>query len=69
MKIQVCSNTMSIEAFCIKFMGNNYSISEFQLKMFLIGKEIWGHNDGSLKTLEDANDLSAWEMNDVLIIF
>ena len=37
-----------LEAFPIRFTGKNYSAWEFQFKLFVKGKELWGHIDGSV---------------------
>ena len=37
-----------LEAFPIRFTGKNYSAWEFQFKLFVKGKELWGHIDGSI---------------------
>ncbi|KAG6501099.1 hypothetical protein ZIOFF_040967 [Zingiber officinale] len=52
----------------IKFTGKNYATWEFQFRMFLKGKELWGHIDGSLMAPENAKDLGQWETKDARII-
>ena len=37
-----------LESFPIRFTGKNYSAWEFQFKLFVKGKELWGHIDGSV---------------------
>ena len=37
-----------LEAFPIRFTGKNYSTWEFQFKLFVKGKELWGPIDGSV---------------------
>ncbi|KAJ0013443.1 hypothetical protein Pint_21808 [Pistacia integerrima] len=32
---------------CVKFTGKNYSTWAFQFEIFLKGKELWGHIDGT----------------------
>lgn len=36
--------------------------------MFITGKELWGHIDGTSKPPEDAKDFVAWEIKDARII-
>ena len=36
---------------CVRFTGKNYVAWTFQLEIFLKGKELWGHIDGSDKNL------------------
>ena len=35
------------DAFLIRFNGKNYSAWEFDFKVFVKGKDLWGHVDGS----------------------
>ena len=37
-----------LESFPIRFTGKNFSAWEFQFKLFVKGKELWGHIDGSV---------------------
>ncbi|KAG6635555.1 hypothetical protein CIPAW_11G050700 [Carya illinoinensis] len=32
---------------CVKFTGKNYSTWTFQFELFLKGKDLWGHIDGT----------------------
>ena len=52
------------EAFPIRFPGKNYSAWEFQFKLFVKGKELWGHIDGSVLAPKGAKALSKWEIHD-----
>ncbi|KAG6776753.1 hypothetical protein POTOM_016541 [Populus tomentosa] len=36
-----------VNSFHIRFTGKNYSVWKFQFKLFVKGKELWGHIDGS----------------------
>ncbi|KAJ9687070.1 hypothetical protein PVL29_015789 [Vitis rotundifolia] len=47
-----------LESFPIRFIGKNYCASEFQFKLFVKGKELWGHIDGSNPAPRDAEALS-----------
>ncbi|KAG6493232.1 hypothetical protein ZIOFF_048209 [Zingiber officinale] len=62
------SGRIPTETLAIKFTGKNYATWEFQFRMFLKGKELWGHIDGSLMALENAKDLGQWETKDARII-
>ena len=53
-----------LESFPIRFTGKNYSAWEFQFKLFVKGKELWGHIDGSVPTPHGAEALSKWEIHD-----
>ncbi|KAJ8770907.1 hypothetical protein K2173_022079 [Erythroxylum novogranatense] len=58
----------SAEPFGIKFTGKNYGAWEFQFRMFLKGKELWGHIDGSSPAPEKDIEFSQWEAKDARII-
>ncbi|XP_042462987.1 protein GLUTELIN PRECURSOR ACCUMULATION 3-like isoform X2 [Zingiber officinale] len=62
------SGRIPTETLTIKFTGKNYATWEFQFWMFLKGKELWGHIDGSLMAPENAKDLGQWETKDARII-
>ena len=49
-----------LESFPIRFTGKNYSAWEFQFKLFVKGKELWGHIDGSVPTPQGVEALSKW---------
>ena len=34
------------DSFLVRFNGKNYSACEFQFKLFVKGKDLWGHIDG-----------------------
>ena len=58
---------MSGENSIVRFNGKNYASWEFQFRMFVKGKEIWGHLDGSSKAPTDPKELSSWEGKDAKI--
>ncbi|KAG6495050.1 hypothetical protein ZIOFF_042841 [Zingiber officinale] len=62
------SGRIPTETLAIKFTEKNYATWEFQFRMFLKGKELWGHIDGSLMAPENAKDLGQWETKDARII-
>ena len=53
-----------LESFPIRFTGKNYCVWEFQFKLFVKGKELWGHIDGSNPTPHDVEALSKREIKD-----
>ena len=57
-----------LEAFSIWFTGKNYSVWEFQFKLFVKGKELWGHIDGSVPAPQGAEALSKWEIHDARVM-
>ena len=57
-----------LESFPIQFTGKKYSIWEFQFKLFVKGKELWGHIDGSVPGPQGAEALSKWEIHDTRIM-
>ena len=53
----------------VKFNGTNYTSWGFQFQIYLKGKELWGHIDGTdPKPVEDVNVVSKWETNDTKIM-
>ena len=57
-----------LESFPIRFTGKNYSAWEFQFKLFVKGKELWGHIDGSVPAPQGAEALSKWEIHDARVM-
>ncbi|KAJ9682561.1 hypothetical protein PVL29_018478 [Vitis rotundifolia] len=53
-----------LELFPIRFTSKNYCAWEFQFKLFVKGKELWGHIDGSSPAPRDVEALSKWEIKD-----
>ena len=39
--------SMDSAPLCVKFTGTNYSTWAFQFELFLKGKDLWGHIDGT----------------------
>ena len=56
------------ESFPIRFTRKNYCAWEFQFKLFVKGKELWGHIDGSNLAPRDAKALSKWEGEDARVM-
>ena len=57
-----------LKSFPIRFAGKNYCAWEFQFKLFVKGKELWGHIDGSNPAPRDAEALSKWEIKDARVM-
>lgn len=57
-----------VDSFQIRFTGKNYSAWEFQFKLFVKEKELWGHIDGSDPTPRDVEALSKWEIKDARVM-
>ena len=57
-----------LESFPIRFIGKNYSAWEFQFKLFVKGKELWGHIDGSVPAPQGVEALSKWEIHDARVM-
>ena len=53
-----------LESFPIRFTGKNYCAWEFQFKLFVKEKKLWGHIDGSNSVPRDVEALSKWEIKD-----
>ncbi|XP_068666357.1 uncharacterized protein [Aristolochia californica] len=52
----------------IQFTGKNYSAWEFQFQLFVMGKDLWGHIDGSYPAPRDAKALSKWTTMDARVM-
>ena len=59
---------MSGDVFLTRFNGKNYASWEFQFRMFVKGKELWGHLDGSSPAPTDPQELSIWTTKDAKIV-
>lgn len=57
-----------LDSFLIRFNGKNYSAWEFQFQLFVKGKELWGHLDGSDPAPTDVDALSKWEIKDAWVM-
>ncbi|RVW43612.1 Retrovirus-related Pol polyprotein from transposon RE1 [Vitis vinifera] len=60
---------------CVKFTGTNYSTWAFQFKLFLKGKDLWGHIDGTdvekpstFDKSQDVGSSPSWAMLDARIM-
>ena len=59
---------MTSESFAVKFTGKNYSAWEFQFRLFVKGKELWGHIDGSVPAPQGTEALSKWKIKDARVM-
>ena len=57
-----------LQSFPIRFTRKNYCAWEFQFKLFVKGKELWSHIDGSNLAPRDAEALSKWEIKDAWVM-
>ena len=57
-----------LESFPIRFIGKNYLAWEFKFKLFVKGKELWGHIDGSVPAPQGAEALSKWQIHDARVM-
>jgi hypothetical protein len=58
----------SSESFGVRFTGKNYATWEFQFKLFVMGKELWGHIDGSDPAPTETKDLAKWMVKDARVM-
>ena len=58
----------SSESFGVRFTDKNYSAWEFQFKLFVMGKELWSHIDGSDLAPTKTKDLAKWMVKDARVM-
>jgi hypothetical protein len=58
----------SSETFGVRFTGKNYATWEFQFKLFVMGKELWGHINGSDPVPTKTKDLAKWTVKDARVM-
>ena len=56
------------ESFRVCFTGKNYSAWEFQFQLFVIGKELWGHIEGSDPIPTEPKELAKWKVKDARVM-
>ena len=56
------------EFFNVRFTGKNYSSWEFQFQLFVTGKALWGHIDGSDSAPTDSKELLQWNVKDAQVM-
>ena len=54
--------------FCCEFTSNNYSAWEFEFCLFVMGKELWGHIDGSDPAPTNVHKLPQWQTKDAWVM-
>jgi hypothetical protein len=54
--------------FIVRMNHKNYFSWEFQFQMFVKGKELWNHLDGSFMVLADPIKLGSWESKDPKVV-
>ena len=50
------------------FTGKNYSTGDFQFRIFVMGKELWGHIDGSNPAPIEPTKLAQWQVKDARVM-
>lgn len=60
--------TGNSESFGVKFMGKNYSTWEFQFRLFVMRKELWGHIDGSDLAPTEFSKLAQGKVKDARVM-
>ena len=53
---------------CVKFIGKNYATWKFQFQLYVIGKELWGHIDGTVLAPKKATQLAQWKVKDAWVM-
>ena len=61
-------NSHHFETFNIRFTRKSYSSWEFQFQLFVNGKELWGHIDGSDPASTDTTKLGEWKIKDAQVM-
>jgi hypothetical protein len=56
------------DLYSVRFTGKNYSAWEFQFQVFVTGKELWGHMNGSDPAPTDSTKLLQWKVKDARVI-
>jgi hypothetical protein len=52
----------------IRFNGKNYSTWAFHFKIFVKGKDLWGHVDGSKLAPDQKDEYAKWKVKDTQIM-
>ena len=61
-------STSNVDVFGVRFIGKNYSTWEFQFHIFVLGKELWGHIDGSDPFPIEPTKLAQWQVKDARVM-
>jgi hypothetical protein len=57
------------DLFRVRFTRKNYPAWEFQFQVFVTGKELWGHVDGSDPAPTNSTKLFQWKVKDAWVMF
>jgi hypothetical protein len=58
----------SSDSFGVRFTGKNYFAWEFQFRLFVTGKELWGQIDGSDPEPMGPKELAKWKVKDARVM-
>jgi hypothetical protein len=58
----------SSDSFRVRFTGKNYSAWEFQFRLFVTRKELWGQIDGSDPEPTEPKELAKWKVKDARVM-
>ena len=58
----------NIDVFGVRFIGKNYSTWEFQFRIFVMEKKLWGHIDGSDPAPIEPTKLAQWQVKDARVM-
>ena len=61
-------STSKVDVFGVCFIGKNYSTWEFQFRIFVMRKELWGHIDGSDPAPTEPTKLAQWQVKDTRVM-
>jgi len=56
------------DLFRVRFTRKNYPAWEFQFQVFVTGKELWGHVDGSDPAPTNSTKLLQWKVKDAWVM-
>ena len=61
-------STSNVDVFGVRFTGKNYSTWEFQFRIFVMGKELWGHIDCSDLAPTEPTKLAQRQVKDARVM-
>ena len=62
------TSIMFSDSFAVKFTSKNYSAWEVEFFLFVMGKELWGHIDGSDPAPTNVHKLPQWQIKDAWVM-
>lgn len=62
------SSSEKYDVLLIRLNGKNYSAWAFQFQIFVKGKDLWGHVDGSKPALDTSTEHAQWEVKDAQVM-